>query len=179
MNQLICILTIIFAGFAFSCNSNDNRTRSTSRLFSEPDIFEKLEISNDESKSDYEENTEESIEGRYKNSEETTCELLLDIIKSGNEYSYKLQVKDHLYEGAISISTVGDEKYVTLEGIPWVKNIGPISNGEDPDDVEGYPAYGIDLYWNDHEMVLQNYGNAMNYYVKLECDDKFIRFVKD
>ena len=125
------------------------------------------------------ENSDESIEGRYRNSEETACELLLDIFKSGDGYSYKFQIEDRLYEGNISISIVGDEKYVILEGIPWVKNIGPISNGEDPDDVEGYPAYGIDLYWNDHEMVLQNYGNAMNYYVKLECDDKFIRFVKD
>ena len=126
------------------------------------------------------ENSDESIEGRYRNSEETACELLLDIFKSGDGYSYKFQIEDHIYEGNISISIVDDEKYVILEGIPWVKNIGPISNSDDdPDDMEGYPAYGIDLYWTDHEMVLQNTGNNMNYYVKLDCDEKFIHFVKD
>ena len=143
------------------------------------EIISKISAADNESKSDSVENSDESIIGRYRNSEETTCELLLDIFKSGDGYSYKFQVKDRLYEGAISISIVDDEKWVTLEGIPWVKNIGPITNGDDPDDIEDTPTYGIELYWDDNEMGLQNYGNAMNYYVKLDCDDKFIRLVKD
>ncbi|MDU1893052.1 MAG: hypothetical protein E6767_20440 [Dysgonomonas sp.] len=137
----------------------------------------KTELNNKQPLSDS--NQKESIEGRYRNSEETACQLLLDIIKSENGYLYKLQVKDHLYEGEVTISDDGDEKYVILEGIPWVKNIGMLNGDSDPDEIEGIPTYGLEIYWGDNEKVLQNYGNSMNYYVKLDCDEKYIKFVKD
>ena len=140
-------------------------------------IISKIPEGDNELRLDSVENSDESIIGRYRSSEETTCELLLDIFKSGDGYSYKFQVKGRLYEGAVSISIVDDEKWVTLEGIPWMENIGPINNDNDAD--ENISTYGIELYWVDNEMGLQNYGNAMNYYVKLACEDKFIRLVKD
>ena len=169
---------IIFAGFVFSCNSSDNRTRSTSRLLPEPDIQERLEYEKaivDESKADFVENSDDSIEGRYKNSEETACELLLDITKTADGYSYKLQVKDRLYEGTVDISVVEGEKYVTLQGIPWEDNGDWDKEGDS--DIE-MPTHGIDIFWSDEEKMFQNYGNSMNYYVILNCDEKFIRFVK-
>lgn len=127
-----------------------------------------------------EQNSDESIEGRYKNSEDSACELLLDIIKSENGYSYKFLVKDKFYEGNITISVSENEKYIILEGIPWIENKGSIDEGVDFDEVENIPTYGISfLFEGNGMMMMQNYGNALNYYVKLDCDEKYIQLIKD
>ncbi|MDR2862236.1 MAG: hypothetical protein LBV07_06795 [Syntrophobacterales bacterium] len=118
------------------------------------------------------------IEGQYRNSAEVDCELLLNITKSPQGYVYKFRVKDQLYEGNVGF-TVADENYVILEGIPWEQNIGQLGEDDDPEEMKGDPTYGIETIWTGDELVFQNYGNAMNYYVKINCDEKYITLIRD
>ena len=112
------------------------------------------------------------IEGRWKNSEDTDCKLLLDIIKSGDEFSYRFHANNRLYEGKVTVYPDGIE----LEGIPWISNLGDtimFPNAEET------PAFGIDFVWEDGKFVMQNYGNAMNFYIKLDCSAKYITLIKE
>lgn len=120
----------------------------------------------------------QSLIGRYRNSEETSCNVTLDITKSQDGYSYKFKIADKLYKGKVSLNVDKEEKYITLEGIQWISNLGPLKEEDEPDKMESIPTYGIDLQWNENELEFQNYGNSANYYVITECEDKNVRLVK-
>jgi hypothetical protein len=82
-----------------------------------------------------------------------------------------------LYEDTVRCAYDGDETYIILQGIRWHKNLGMLQDDEDASEMEDRePTYGLELFWFDGELTLQNYGNSMNYYLKLaECyDDKYI-----
>ena len=122
-----------------------------------------------------------TLEGRYRYSDENGCELLLDILKTQTGYSYKFQVNNKLYEGNARVSQEGDKINITLEGIPWKKDLGALKKGDNPDEMENrYESSDIYLWCNDEgQFTFQNYGNSQNYYEVLDCGDKYVSFVKE
>ena len=113
------------------------------------------------------------IEGTYEFLDDY-CKLLLTITKSKGEYLYELKGNDITYEGYVTFSRDLDDglNYITLEGIPWKSNLGMLSEDEDPEEM---PITGLDGIISDDRISIQNYGNSMNYYVKLgDCDVKYI-----
>jgi len=116
------------------------------------------------------------IEGVYTNSKDDSCEILLDIKESDGEFTFALLVNESEFRGKVTVSA--DDNYITLEGIPWVENLGAVDEEGNSVEKNIKPAYGIDAYWKDGKLVIQNRGDSMNYYVKLACDSKFIRLIK-
>lgn len=113
--------------------------------------------------------------------ETESCSMTVDIVKKAGKYFYTLTT-DTTYKGSLKISKEGKDTYVTFEGIPWAEYEGDISQdpeGEGTERPELELPVGIDALFSGNEINIQNYGNAMNYYVKLaSCGDKFIRLVK-
>jgi len=121
---------------------------------------------------------ENSIAGRYRSSEDPNCNIFLIIDKSEDGgYSFTLLVglDNSEYNGKVTVYETG----IVLEGIPWVSNLGALKDGVIPEDEKGEPTYGIDFVWEDGNLTMQNYGNSMNYYVKLSCGNKYITLTRE
>ncbi len=114
------------------------------------------------------------IIGTYKNVEADNCSITLVIKKNVNDFVYVLNVNGENYEGKVSIL---NEMFV-LEGIPWVSNHGDIQGKDLPLGV-GEPTFGIEFVREEGKLLLQNNGNAMNYYQKLNCDEKYITLERE
>ena len=97
--------------------------------------------------------------GIYKT--EKGCNLNIELIKTNNGYKYLLTGEHYDQEG-IAIIDKSDAIYITFDG--------PIGNNE-PKTVSGQ----ID----GNSILIQNYGNSMNeYHYFVDCDEKFLEFVK-
>lgn len=132
---------------------------------------------------------QDTIEGHYistgleDGADAPGCQITVDIVKRKAQYFYTL-TSDTTYKGKLSISKNQDSKetFVTFEGIEWAEYEGDISNDSEDERAqkpEMKLPVGIDGQLSRHEITIQNYGNSMNYYVKLAgCGDKFIRLVK-
>ena len=118
--------------------------------------------------------SENTVEGTYRSTEDPSCSISLNIQKSGDEYTFVLSVNETEYNGKVSVSETG----IVLEGIPWVCYHGTLKDGIVPEG-EGEPTYGIDFLWEDGNLTMQNYGNAMNYFVKLSCGNKYITLERE
>ncbi|MCL2063445.1 MAG: hypothetical protein FWG98_03605 [Candidatus Cloacimonetes bacterium] len=115
---------------------------------------------------------ESFLTGRWISTPDLNSDLVLDIMQSGEDYTYRFQVKSHIYEGEVTVYHDG----ILLEGIPWVSNLGDTMGVDDPEEI---PTYGIDFVFENGNLLMQNHGNAMNYYVKIDCDERFITLVKE
>ncbi len=132
-----------------------------------------------------------NIEGLYKTQakdqqtgDETPCDLAVTITKKDGEYFFRLKTNLRDIKGEVSFmrDIEANETYISFEGIKWAEYGGDMSKPNKkvtteksrkiPDSIEG--AY------SENEIIIQNDGNSMNYYVKLgDCDRKFIRLVKE
>lgn len=127
----------------------------------------------------------ESIEGRYVRSDVGGCTFVVDIFhEEGTWYTFKAEVGDKHYEGDVGFSAHKfhdkTEYYLFLSGIPWISFLGPLDDEGLPISEEGMgPVYGLDFYWVKDELFFQNCGNSGNYYLKTECDDKYINLMKE
>ena len=133
--------------------------------------------------------TAPAIEGTYKTvitegDESEPCKLTIVIKKESGKYHYTLTLPGNVKKGLVTISKSDDLKQftclLTLEGIEWASYEGDISNED-----EGHPAkelelpVGITMGFINNELAFQNDGNAMNAYTVIqECDQKFVRLVK-
>ena len=126
-----------------------------------------------------------NIEGIYKteNSENKieTCNLTLTITKKNGKYSYNYKSESRTLNGKVSFYRDIDEAYITLEGIKWAEYEGDVTNQDD----ENYEEkdlelpIGIEGSISENEILIQNDGNNMNYYVKLnDCGVKYIHLKK-
>ncbi|MCF6279657.1 MAG: hypothetical protein L3J14_04855 [Flavobacteriaceae bacterium] len=125
-----------------------------------------------------------NLEGRYYNS---NCDLTLSFFKSKGEYYYNYKSNDRSLKGKVSFSR-GDNLYINLENIEYAEDYFDVSLPEE--DIEKSKKYkelkkigkrkiGIECQYNSEEIIIQNYGNSMNYYVKLyDCGEKYIHFKK-
>lgn len=128
---------------------------------------------------------------KYENDDESQ-NITLTITNKGKAFFYNLKTSVRNVNGKISITP--DEEstgfYLILEGIEWDEYRGDISDEleEDENDTLNEPKdelpipVGIDTYYNknsSNELIIQNGGNSMNYYIKLgECGEKYIHLIK-
>ncbi len=113
---------------------------------------------------------------------ENECEMTLMVFKKDNTYSYQLKTSKRMVSGKASF-TKGEgqnEYYINLEGLPWEEYKGDISNQADNKIAENIEIpISVDGEITEGEILIQNLGNAMNYYVKIgECGSKFIHLVR-
>jgi len=120
------------------------------------------------------------IAGIYRNSEDIDCRIFLNIMKPDDEvfnFTFVLLVNESEFRGKVTASAV--ENYIVLEGIPWVANLGALDEDGNPVEKNIKPAYGVDAYWEEGNLVIQNHGNVSNQYEKLDCDAMFITLIKE
>ncbi|GAA4313436.1 hypothetical protein GCM10023149_09200 [Mucilaginibacter gynuensis] len=126
-----------------------------------------------------------SIEGRYVakplEGDTEACDMWVEIVKEPADYSYTIKLNGKTLKGKATVSKTGDETFINFEGIKWAEYEGDISNESAEHDTTNVEIpVGIDASLEDHELIIQNTGNAMNYYVKFSgCDAKYIRLVKN
>jgi hypothetical protein len=125
-----------------------------------------------------------SFEGTYRNNYlygdyGDSCNVILHIKKTGDGYSFVLLNEGSKFRGKVSILEGG----IRLEGIPWVSYLGALDDDGNPVEKDLEPMYGIDaMVWEeDGNLVLaiQNSGNSMNSYQKLNCEDRMIALEKE
>ncbi len=114
------------------------------------------------------------ILGTYKNVDADNCTISLVIGNNDNDFVYLLNVNGKSYEGKVSIMN----EVIVLEGIPWVANHGDVQGKDIPLGARE-PTFGIEFVRDEGKLQLQNNGNAMNYYQKLNCDEKFITLERE
>lgn len=125
----------------------------------------------------------QSVVGQYVDS---ICNLKLIISKVKGEYSYKFVSTQRTLTGKVTFSR-GSENYLVLEGIEYAEDYFDVALPEENElsrhyeelQKEGKRSVGIACFLSSQELIIQNYGNAMNYYVKLhDCDEKYIYLMK-
>lgn len=122
------------------------------------------------------------IEGNY--TSVTGCNMTISIKKEKQEYTYTLEIGDKKETGSVSLNRSRESNqnviYINFEDVIWADYKGSLMDVENPDDVPSTEMRGLDGFWTDNKILIQNYGNAMNYYVKLkDCDSKFIELERN
>lgn len=123
------------------------------------------------------------IEGEYSFKDELTgCKLNLTLYYNNNQLKYKLKTNTRELSGnaILELNERKEGYYITFENIEWSEYLGAIDpEGESPDENLALPQE-ISGSLNKNEIIIENYGNAMNYYVKLgECDVKYIHLIRN
>ena len=123
-----------------------------------------------------------NIIGSYYND---ICDLTLSFSKSKGEYYYKYTSPKRNLDGKISFYR-GEDIYINLANIEYAEDYFDIELFEEDEEKEkeyeklkekGKRRVGVECYFSPDELTIQNYGNAMNYYVKLyDCGEKYIHF---
>lgn len=126
----------------------------------------------------------EDFTGKYIS--EDGCPMQIEIIKEEYEYHYTMQTSEKKYRGPIRFSRefdINDRSqtlWIVLQDFEWAEYKGSLMDVEDPDEVPSMEMWGLDLYYAKGELMFQNYGNVMNYYVKMnECGEKYVRLLKE
>ncbi|RZL42018.1 MAG: hypothetical protein EOP00_23955 [Pedobacter sp.] len=118
--------------------------------------------------------------GDYNFKNDNGCKITLSITKSNSGYHFYYQTAKRQLKGKVTFARSLEEKlvYVNLHGIEWAEDSGDVSKNDEMDDDRVLPTVVQGLL-SDTKIVIQNTGNAMNYYVKLsDCDEKFIELIK-
>ena len=126
-----------------------------------------------------------NIEGKYYNDH---CNLTLSFSKFKGQYYYTYRSDERTLKGKVNFSR-GKELYINLTNIEYAEDYFDVGLTDDQDlekeklykelKKEGVRTVGIECLYNSEELTIQNYGNAMNYYVKLsDCGEKYIHFKK-
>ncbi len=123
-----------------------------------------------------------NVAGSYYNK---PCNLTLSFYKSKGEYYYKYTSDKRNLDGKISFYR-GEDVYINLTNIEYAEDYFDIELFEENEEKERkYAALkekrkrttGVECYFSQDELTIQNYGNSMNYYVKLyDCEEKYIHF---
>ena len=125
----------------------------------------------------------QNISGFYEEQAENeeTCIISLQIEKKEEAYRYHLitAVKNQKGRARLKKDTEGKGVYIVLEGIKWSETSEEAALPKHGKTIGKEAAYDVDAFFTDEEMVIQNTGNSMNYFVKLgECDKKYIHLIK-
>ena len=107
--------------------------------------------------------------------------VTLTISENEGKYAYILETTKNVHKGFVEIED-GDEMFVTLPEIKWAEYRGLIPEGKELEDVPSEDMFGIGFVYDGEtkQLMFQNYGNSMNYYVKIaEIDDKYIILEKN
>lgn len=126
----------------------------------------------------------DDITGIYK-TESEYCPMQVEIKKEQDIYTYTMTTPSGKeFNGQAAFQRPNSEDsifYITFPDVKWAENRGNLNTGNDDDKLpESLETSGIDAVWDDGNIIIQNTGNAMNYYVKIaDCGDKFIELKKE
>jgi len=121
------------------------------------------------------------IVGIWTADKEMGSEMSLTISENEGKYAYILETTKNVHKGFLKIED-GAEMFITLPEIKWAEYRGAIPEGKELEDVPLEDMFGIGFMYDGEtkELMFQNYGNNMNYYVKIaEIDDKYIILKKN
>ncbi|MEO5911397.1 MAG: hypothetical protein ABIP95_10945 [Pelobium sp.] len=112
----------------------------------------------------------------------TDCNLSISIAKNNGGYFYNFKSNTRTLKGKVTFGRSLEENlvYINFIGIKWAEDDGDISNELNADKSSGDLPTVVQGLITDEEIVIQNYGNAMNHYLKIgECDIKYLHLKKD
>lgn len=186
--RFVVLIIISILSICYSCSNNNKSNRGTSSITENTTQNRNSDslttIINDSKNEMLEETQFDNIEGTYY---DEMCGLTLMISKAQGEYYYEYISDERKVDGKVHLST-NEDQYFILENMEYAEDYFDISLAEDNEEKQkeydrlkkiGKRQVGIDCYYDDEEIVIQNYGNAMNYYVKLyDCGEKYIHLIK-
>ena len=109
------------------------------------------------------------------------CGISVNIKRNGKGFSYYLKTSDRNYRGKLTLVNIPEDKYgIVFEGTKYAEYESDISQKPDTDDAKkaDLPA-GVGGELERDTITIQNYGNAMNYYVQIGgCQVKYLRLVR-
>jgi hypothetical protein len=120
------------------------------------------------------------IEGTYvvinEKEESEKCMMTITIEKAHKGYNYRFKTDSRSLNGKLTVEADKIEHgyNITLEGIEWSEYEGELDEEGEPKQELELPV-GISGVIQENQIIIQNYGNSMNYYVKLpDCGKKYI-----
>ena len=174
-----------------SCqNTNADKTVSASSIrdsISKPETSLTAKSDHKEISIDTVKRTESAklIEGTYvvinEPEESDQCAMTIIIEKASGRYTFKFITESRSLSGKLSVEATEskDGYYISLEGIEWSEYEGELDDEGEAKAKDLPLPNGINGVIQDNEITIQNTGNSMNYYVKLEdCGKKYIRLKK-
>jgi hypothetical protein len=123
------------------------------------------------------------ISGKYERADTTDegCPISVIIWKSSTVYRYKLTNDQKHYAGKIKLEKNADQGTgIIFDGVPYSEYEGDVSQLDDQAERPQLKLpVGVGGLLNGDTILIQNYGNSMNYYVQFGgCDAKFISLIK-
>ena len=117
--------------------------------------------------------------GKYMSEEtNTNCFIELTLFEKNKKIWFRLKTDKRNIIGKAKISKDDGLYYVTLP-IEYSEYEGDISKNSKTINLPKSKPFGIQFMYDNKELVLQNSGNAMNYYVKFgECEEKYVHLKK-
>lgn len=123
------------------------------------------------------------IEGEYSfKANVTDCKINLTLYYTNNQLKYKLKTNTReIFDNAsLELNETKDGYYIILENIEWSEYLGALDEEGNPIEENLSLPQEISGELNKNEIIIQNYGNAMNYYMKLgECDVKYLYLIRN
>jgi len=112
-------------------------------------------------------NSDMPLVGKYRFND--CCELLLEISTIGDQYTFVYTFKDETFKGKVTLKPDGS---ITLNNIPWFKDIGELNEDEDPTEIPTvFHTVGIDcVVEKNGNLTFQNIGTISNYFQIIDCE---------
>tara|TARA_B110000091_G_scaffold197377_1_gene225555 strand:+ start:17 stop:535 length:519 start_codon:yes stop_codon:yes gene_type:complete len=166
-NKTILLLTITI--LLSACNNSpkvdQNNSHPNSQVAEEdeePNIETVATTLTKKSSNQPKSNETDKYTGNY-TSQDEACDIKVSVKKSDLLYSYQFTTATLKNSGNLKIDTVKNNVYFRFT------NLNSESEG-----------YAIKAQVNDDELIIQNYGNAMNQYHHIkDCDVKYINLAKE
>jgi len=123
------------------------------------------------------------IEGEYSfKANFTDCKINLTLYYTNNQLKYRLKTntREISNNASLELNETKDGYYIILENIEWSEYLGALDDEGNPIEENLSLPQEISGELNKNEIIIQNYGNAMNYYMKLgECDVKYLYLIRN
>lgn len=129
-----------------------------------------------------------NVSGYYKEADEEQadspgegCNIAVTILKSNVGYRYRLTAGQTHHTGKVTLEKNQNKSIgITFEDIPYAEYEGDVSKlEENKDRPQPKLPVGVGGILSGDTITIQNYGNAMNYYVQFGgCQVKFISLVR-
>lgn len=174
------VIPIILAGtLPFSCNNKSN-IKDERNIIEQSESKHKINSDNLAS-NDFSKN----IAGYYVDDEDANNPIELKILLTTNNiYIYELNTGSRNLKGTVHFSVAeNNERYLILDGIKWEywmsKKEGTGEKDEWIERPESELPDEIEAYIGENELVIQNYGNSTNNYLKFgDINKKYIQLKK-
>lgn len=191
MNKITALTLILFAFLLHSCKEKEQKI-TKSEIQSEDTISKVSPVLSVNKKEDLSTPLDSvitknekllfDIEGNYTfKDDDAKCKIDLKLYFEKKQLKYKIKTsrRDITANADIKLNEQKDGYYVTFYNLEWSENSGAAEPDGDQSEEDSPLPQEVEGMLNQDEIIIQNYGNAMNYYVKLgECDVKFIHLIR-